>query len=269
MVLDENRPDRSMDLLNEILQQPVDPDYARVAAAPAPPSRRRVGVALVTLTCGVMFAISAVQTLKAQPLIETEREELISQIEDQQARQDELRAAIRTNSREVKDLRGDALGANVDGRILNARLVQAEMGAAASPVRGPGIVVTVGDGPTSADLREARVVDLDLQQLVNGLWASGAEAVSVNGYRLSSTTAIRGAGDAITVNYRSLVSPYRVEAIGDPDTLEDRLRASAAMSWWDYLRTNFAMSLEIDDAKNLELAGNPGTGLRYAKVSTP
>lgn len=268
-MLDENRPDRSMDLLNEILQQPVDPDYARVAASPVPPSRRRVGVALVTVVCGVMFAISAVQTLKAQPLIETEREELISQIEDQQARQDELRAAIRTNSQVVKDLRGAALGANTDGRVLSARLSQAEMGAAAAPVKGPGIVVTVTDGPTSADLREARVVDLDLQQLVNGLWVSGAEAISVNGYRLSSTTAIRGAGDAVTVNYRSLVSPYRVEAIGNPDTLETQFRATAGMQWWDYLSANFGLSLEIDDANNLDLAGNSRTGLRYAKVGTP
>ncbi len=257
-----------MDLLNEIMQQPVDPDYARVAGSPTPPSRRRVGVALVTVVCGVMFSISAVQTLKAQPLIDSEREELISQIEDQQAHQDELRAALRSNSREVKDQRDAALGANMDGRILNARLTQAAMGAAASPVKGPGVVVTVSDGPTSADLREARVVDLDLQQLVNGLWASGAEAIAVNGYRLSSTTAIRGAGDAITVNYRSLVSPYRIEVIGDPDTLQTRFEASAGMQWWDYLRANFGMSMEIDDAKSLELAGNSGAGLRYAEAAT-
>lgn len=269
MVLDENRPDRSMDLLNEILQQPVDPDYARVAASVTPPSRRRVGVALVTAVCGVMFAISAVQTLNAQPLIETEREELITQIEDQQASQDELRASLVASTKEIQELRGAALGADAEGRALESRLGQAELGAAASPVRGPGLVVTVGDGPTSADLREARVVDLDLQQLVNGLWFSGAEAISVNGYRLSSTTAIRGAGDAITVNYRSLVSPYRVEVIGDPEALETRFEASAASRWWEYLRSNFGMSLEMSAARNLELSGNPGEVLRYAKVATP
>ena len=63
------------------------------------------------------------------------------------------------------------------------------------------------------------MLDIDLQILVNGLWESGAEAISINGHRLSNLTAIRGAGDAITVDYRSLTRPYQIEAIGDPRTL--------------------------------------------------
>lgn len=268
-MLDENRPDRSMDLLNEIMQQPVDPDYARVAGSSGTPRRRRLSVAAITVLCGAMFSISAVQTLKAQPVMESEREELISQIEDQQTRQDELRASLVSQNRELQELRGAVLGADADGRVLRARLSQAEMGAATVPVVGDGIVVTVADGPTSNDLREARVVDLDLQQLVNGLWWAGAEAIAVNGYRLSSTTAIRGAGDAITVNYRSLSSPYRVEVIGDPKALRARFDASEATSWWEYLRANFGMSIEIGPGRNLELPGDSGEVLRYATGVTP
>lgn len=49
-----------------------------------------------------------------------------------------------------------------------------------------------------------RVLDMDLQILTDGLWQAGAEAISVNGHRLSALTAIRGAGEAITVDNRSL-----------------------------------------------------------------
>ena len=42
----------------------------------------------------------------------------------------------------------------------------------------------------------------DLQIVVNGLWDAGAEAISVNGQRLTSKSAIRFAGQAILVNYR-------------------------------------------------------------------
>ena len=49
----------------------------------------------------------------------------------------------------------------------------------------------------------------DLQIVVNGLWASGAEAVSVNGQRLTSKAAIRFAGQAILVNYRPLTRALR------------------------------------------------------------
>jgi uncharacterized protein YlxW (UPF0749 family) len=64
------------------------------------------------------------------------------------------------------------------------------------------------------------VLDRDLQDVVNGIWAAGAEAVSVNGIRLTALTAIRSAGEAILVDFRPLSPPYEIEAIGDPGALE-------------------------------------------------
>ena len=63
--------------------------------------------------------------------------------------------------------------------------------------------------------------------MVNGLWAAGAEAVAVNGQRLTALSAIRSAGDAILVDYRPLTRPYVVVAIGDPRTLQSRFVAGA------------------------------------------
>jgi uncharacterized protein YlxW (UPF0749 family) len=64
------------------------------------------------------------------------------------------------------------------------------------------------------------VQDHDLQDVVNALWASGAEAVSINGLRLTAQTAIRSAGEAILVDFRPLSPPYTVRAVGDPKRLE-------------------------------------------------
>ena len=58
---------------------------------------------------------------------------------------------------------------------------------------------------------------------MNGLWSVGAEAIAVNGQRLTAQSAIRSAAGAILVNYRPLKPPYRVEAIGPPD-LADAVR---------------------------------------------
>jgi uncharacterized protein YlxW (UPF0749 family) len=128
------------------------------------------------------------------------------------------------------------------------------------------MVVVVDDAPaTDGDTRD-QVLDLDLQVLANGLWASGAEAVSINGHRLSALTAIRGAGDAITVDYRSLTRPYRVEAIGDPRTLQARLAESAAGSWWNDLAQNRDMTYQTSDASWLTLGSDPGITLRYART---
>ena len=80
----------------------------------------------------------------------------------------------------------------------------------------------------------------------------------------SSLTAIRSAGDAITVDYRSLTRPYRVEAIGDPRTLQARFVESSAGAWWNDLAQNRRMRYEISDVKQLDLAADPGMVLRHA-----
>ena len=137
------------------------------------------------------------------------------------------------------------------------------MGAAA--VKGPGVLVTVDDAPGSDTDTGDRVLDVDLQILVNGLWRAGAEAISVNGHRLSGLTAIRGAGEAITVDYRSLTRPYRVAAIGDPRTLPASFAETSAGAWWIDLSRNRGMSFTVSGAQKLTLDPDPGLVLRYAR----
>ena len=69
--------------------------------------------------------------------------------------------------------------------------------------------------------------------LVNGLWYAGAEAVAINDKRVGALTSIRTAGDAITVNYRSISSPYTVVAIGDSDKLLTRFAQNPAGAYWE------------------------------------
>ena len=76
-----------------------------------------------------------------------------------------------------------------------------------------------GDG--GPDL--ARVLDTDIQLVVNGLFASGAEAVAVNGQRITVLSPIRSAGEAVLVGFRPLTPPYTVTAVG-PDELDRHLR---------------------------------------------
>jgi uncharacterized protein YlxW (UPF0749 family) len=130
------------------------------------------------------------------------------------------------------------------------------------------VLIVVDDAPAEQPDARDRVLDLDLQVLANGLWQAGAEAVAINGHRLSPLTAIRSAGDAITVDYRSLTRPYRVEAIGNPRTLHAAFVASGAGAWWNDLAENRKMRYEVSDVKKLDLAADPGLRLRYAEGAT-
>ncbi|HEY0237104.1 MAG TPA: DUF881 domain-containing protein [Friedmanniella sp.] len=258
-----------MDLLNQILREPVDPDYARVAAGVAPGDRRarsRWWLALVLVLVGTLFAVGALQTRRVAPVQATERAELVERIQGAETEQDGLRRQVDDLNGQIDGLRATASGGDAVSKALEAQIDQVGPAVGLAPVAGPGVTIVVDDAPTNGGDARDQVLDLDLQVLANGLWASGAEAVSINGHRLSGLTAIRGAGDAITVDYRSLTRPYRVEAIGDPRTLQARLAESAAGAWWNDLAQNRDMTYSISDASRLVLDSDPGITLRYART---
>lgn len=257
--------DASMDLLNQIIRQPLDPDYAVVAARGGDAPRSRWALALVAVVIGSMFAIAALGTTRAAPALQSERGELISRIGAAEAEQDQLRSTVTALSAEIATLRAGALGDDESSRGLESQITLLDPVVGNAPVAGPGLLVVVDDAPSADGDARDRVLDIDLQVLANGLWMAGAEAVAVNGHRLSNLTAIRSAGDAITVDYRSLTRPYRVEAIGDPRTLQASFVESPAGSWWNDLLRNRQMSYEVSDVKQLSLSADPGMELRYAR----
>ncbi|CAM5258787.1 hypothetical protein SFUMM280S_00479 [Streptomyces fumanus] len=136
-------------------------------------------------------------------------------------------------------------------------------------VHGPGVRLSVndakdvsagGDGEprgTSGFADTGRVRDRDMQRVVNGLWASGAEAVSINGQRLTALSAIRAAGDAILVDNRPLVPPYTVLAVGDGQGLSRRFQDSADGLYLHALQENYGIRTGISVEDDLRLPAAP------------
>jgi uncharacterized protein YlxW (UPF0749 family) len=141
--------------------------------------------------------------------------------------------------------------------------------AGATPVEGPGIELTVddakgagggGDGPR-ADTGfsdTGRVRDRDMQRIVNGLWTAGAEAVSINGQRLTALSAIRAAGDAILVDNKPLAPPYTVLAVGDGHELADAFKDSVDGRYLQVLKENYGVrySISVRDEVRLPAAAS-------------
>ena len=152
-----------------------------------------------------------------------------------------------------------------------------------APVRGEGLRITLDDAPDSSssadgDPRtgtndEGRVRSRDLQLITNGLWSSGAEAITVNDQRLTSRTAIRFAGEAILVNFRPLTRPYTIEAIGGSDDLRTSFAESSASSYLTGLHSNYGIETSLTTQDDLRLPGATSVSTREAKVvpsgSTP
>lgn len=253
------RPDQSMSLLGEVVETSIDPGY-RSATATGPGRRTRVLLLVTLVLAGTLLGMAVVQNFRQQPEAALERAALIKQVQSQQDDQSDLRRQLAEVEAQVDDLQAEAVGKDSS---TGTQLINLGALSGATPVTGPGLVVVVDDSSTQTS-DQSRVIDQDLRHLVNGLWAAGAEAIAINGHRLSARTAIRGAGSAITVDYTSLNRPYTVEAIGDPNTLPARWAATTGSSWWDYLRENYGMRYELSVRQSLNLPADPGLGVQKA-----
>jgi uncharacterized protein YlxW (UPF0749 family) len=162
------------------------------------------------------FTSSAQQVLAAQ-VLELERE------------QGELRDQIAAAEAEVLRFQAESTTSSAALAQLNERLAAARLAGGLAAVRGPGAVIEIADSqrvvPPGENPSSFIVLVDDLRDMVAALWASGAEAVAINGERLVATSSIYGVGASVLVNTAFLSPPFRIEAIG-PDGLLDRFLLS-------------------------------------------
>lgn len=251
-------PDASMELLNSIQRDTIDPEYAEVAAGGSSGKNRAPWLVLIAcLLAGLMFTTSGLGAGGATTGAANERAELLTQIADLEERNSLLRGQLVDLSNEVQELERARLGDDAQPDR------DAQVWAATTAVTGPGIVLTISDNPRDAN---GVIVDQDIRQVVNGLWLAGAEAIAINGHRLSARTAIRQAGSAVTVDYRSMTTPYRIEVVGDPDQLAAEFIQNPGGRWLAFLHRNYAVEWKIDKQTELQLAADAGLGVDRAGV---
>ncbi|WP_241998059.1 MULTISPECIES: DUF881 domain-containing protein [Kribbella] len=270
----QRRVDASMSLLNNLMAHPLDEGYA-VAARSRPSqggkpnrSRHRVLLVIALAVLGFLLTVAASQNYRGAPEAEKQRNELITRIGQADTRLNDLRGQQIKLADEVRGLQAGGLSNTSEGAALQQKLDDLELQTGAVAATGPGLKAVIDDAKDSSD-KEGRLLDVDLQQLVNGLWTAGAEAISVNGHRLTSLTAIRGAGSAITVDYSSLTPPYTVHAIGDAATMPARFAQSSGGQWVQYLVSNFGVRMTITTEDSLLVPADATIALRYAKVGGP
>ncbi|MDQ4084821.1 MAG: DUF881 domain-containing protein [Actinomycetota bacterium] len=264
----EQPPDASMSLLNHLLSHTVDEDYAPVAARRGSTREHTTGglVALMVVLAlfGLLIVTMVLETNRAAPALEEEREQLIARIEDESREVETLRQRADALEVEVTRLQNRVLSRSRAGQKLESRLQRLSTLSGATPLTGPGMVITVDDAPDAQAERAGQVLDTDLQKLVNALWVAGAEAVSVDNQRITSRSAIRGAGSAITVNYRSLTTPYVIRAIGNPDTLPARLLETEGGRAWLDLQVNFGVQFTTETRGSITVPGRAPFPIRFA-----
>ncbi|MBV2356342.1 DUF881 domain-containing protein [Streptomyces sp. J2-1] len=280
------RPDASMSLITNVMDHSLDDGYAEAATRKRAAGgtgglpntlRARLVLAGGLVLAALVVTLGAAQTHVAAPVVAKERQELIDRIDRETKDADRLQGDVDALRDDVGERQRVAL--RESGGSAGADLVGMLSGATA--VHGPGVKLVVddakeadsGDGGTNprqtADFSDTgRLRDRDLQRVVNGLWASGAEAVSVNGQRLTALSAIRAAGDAILVDNKPLVPPYTVLAVGDGQRLATRFQDGADGLYLHALEQNFGIRATISAEGDVRLPAAPSVIVRTAQPST-
>jgi uncharacterized protein YlxW (UPF0749 family) len=273
-----------MSLLTNVMDHSLDEGYAEAAArreaegvgGMPKTARAKLGLAAGLVLAALVVTVGAANARIAAPVVAKERQELIDRVGRETSAADKLESGVDTLRADVSARQRAALKKDGGGQ---ADLVSILSGAVA--VHGPGVRLVVndakeastgGDGTnpreTSGFSDTGRVRDRDMQRVVNGLWESGAEAISVNGQRLTALSAIRAAGDAILVDNKPLVPPYTVLAVGDGQRLSTRFQNSADGLYLHALQENYGIRTSISAEGDVRLSAAPSVIVRTAEPST-
>jgi uncharacterized protein YlxW (UPF0749 family) len=275
----------AVSLLNELMANTLDQGYAEAARCRAergrPPAawRGRLVAAAGLLLVGVVGGVGFAQARRSAPESGRVKIALIRDIESRTATSADLESQLDRLAAQVARDRDAALAASHEGAATRTALQRLEDENGLLAVRGPGIEVTVGDAPptratdpvtgqqqTIQPDENGRITDRDLQIVVNALWAAGAEAVAIDGRRLTATTTIREAGGAILVDFFAVTSPYAIEAIGDPDRMLPRFVDSRVGQQYQTYVGAYQIQFDVQRRDRINLRAATGLDVHYAAV---
>ncbi len=175
-----------------------------------------------------------------------------------------------------------ALGRSVDDALVKQVQSQADAlrGAAGfEAVHGPALTVELTDAPKDA-IAAARadgsvseedlvVHQQDIQAVVNALWVGGAEAMTLQGQRVVSTTGIKCIGNTVVLHGVPYAPPYRITAIGDVTALEAALDNSDYVAGYKTYVVAHGLGYQVTTSDDVIMPAYDGSSeLRYAKVDT-
>lgn len=183
-------------------------------------------------------------------------------VEDARVEARQLRSSIDLLSESVND-------ADLKKQLDRADKIRDVTGL--STLNGPGMRVTLTDAPRSVEVPgldpNALVVhQQDIQAFVNALWSGGAQAITLQGERLISTTGIKCVGNTVVLDGVPYSPPYVIEALGEPGSLDYALSTSPEIKTYSEYADQYGLGLKVQQLNWTTARPYAGTiGLKYAQ----
>jgi len=233
----------------------------------------------ISAVCFFLGLLLAAATVTASKVTGTSRTGFIYNPESNNTVKPDKDKKMETLQEEIQKLRADktalekAASTKTDvSKTLNQELQETKLYAGLSEVAGPGAVVTLTDSKKDrligVDPQSYLIHDRDIRDVVNELRAAGAEAIVVNGQRITGSSSIRCAGPIILINQEEMANPFTIQAIGDPDKLVSALNIKNGVL--DQIRTFGPDMARSEKKTQLRLPAYAGsTHIKYAKPVAP
>ncbi len=207
----------------------------------------------VTRQSGREIVISTIGRLEA------EQADLKKQIADLRARLNEAQAVEAEQKTSLLD--------------INKQIGEQRMAAGMIALHGPGVVATFDDSaarsvPENEDPENYILHDYDLRDILNTLWAAGAEAISLNGERIVSNSSLYCVGTTVICNATRISPPYAVRAIGEPEALRAALTGSPQMAKFNQRAQIYDLPVNVELSQDVQVPAYNGS-LVFKYATTP
>ncbi len=268
-------------LLRSLLSDHLDPGYAAAAAERRADTRPRGRLAtaswqvLAALAIATVFAFAVAQAQATAPGVRETRQVLAGSVRSAEDTTNSVAARRNALAAQLDAERRSRLEGDERGRQLLGSLDIANFSAAATPAIGPGLTVTITDPGVSKDLSDVSkervegsrqvILDRDLQMVVNSLWVSGAEAISVGGVRIGPNVTIRQAGGGILVDNQPISSPYVILAVGPPHSMQDVFDRSPGLQRLRLLEASYGVGVTVSSTDSLTVPAGSVRDVNFAK----
>ncbi len=226
----------------------------------------------VFVLAGLLFITSAVSS-DGTDLRAGDYTDLAGLANSQRLEVEHLRARAASLNAQVDQLSA-SLGSKAPKR-LQRRIDRLSGPVGLDPVEGPGLTVTLDDAPREAlnslndpnvDVSDLLVHQQDIQAVANAMWAGGAEAMTIQGQRVSSTTGIKCVGNSVVLNDVPYAPPYVISAIGPTEEMLASIRSTPQIDYYLQYVDIYGLGWDVKTESNLQMPGFTGsTELRYAR----
>ncbi len=225
----------------------------------------RLLVPVTALGAGLLFATSAA-TAQGTDLRAGRFSQLTELIDASAA---EVQQQVRVAAALQQDVTTAQRGAAASSTTVGAETTRGDDLAGAAgllPVQGPGLTVHLddaprakaGDPPASDNPDDLVVHQQDVQSVINALWAGGAEALTVMGERIISTTAVRCVGNTLLVQGRLVGPPFIISAIGDPQAMRSALDVEPGVALFERYVEDYGLGYRVSRHKGLRFPAYDG-----------